>query len=113
MTTITTPDTETIEGLATLLRGRFARGEQPMQNGDSFSMHLFMEAMNIVQDELLDQKLLEIHTYTLRGVMVGAFSALGLDSIPKNYLDAAYRVIDREKRIAEETGIPAPSFSIR
>lgn len=106
-------DTETVEGLANLLRERLARGERPTQNGDSFSMYVLMEAMNIVHDEMLDQDMLAIHVSTLRGVLAGVLSAPGLGSIPKNYLDAAYRVINREQRIAEETGVPALTFDIR
>jgi hypothetical protein len=109
----TVHDTETVEGLANLLRERLARGERPTQNGDSFSMFILMEAMNIVHDETLDQDMLALHVSSLRGILSGALSPLGLGSIPKNYLDAAYRVINREERIAEETGVPAPTFCIR
>jgi hypothetical protein len=112
-TLATSHDTETVEGLANLLRERLARGEGPTQYGDSFSMFVLMEAMNIVHDEMLDQDMLAIHVTTLRGILAGVLSAPGLGSIPKNYLDAAYRVINKEQRIAEETGVPAPTFSIR
>lgn len=117
MTDITTPDTaqdtQSVEGIANLLRARFAAGEKFAQTGDDFPWHALLEAMNIVTDEMLDPDMLAIHVTTLRGVLAGVLSAPGLGSIPKNYLDAAYRVINKEQRIADETGVPAPTFSIR
>lgn len=100
-TLATSHDTETIEGLANLLRERLARGERPTQNGDSFSMFILMEAMNIVHDEMLDQDHLELCVLRVKTLL-----RLELPPTPagfdKHYLDAAFRVIHREQLEQEQ-----------
>jgi hypothetical protein len=105
MTDTTTPatayDTETVEGIVNLLRERLARGERPTQNGDSFSMFLFMEAMNIVHDEMLDQDTLAQCVAQLKGVLTLQPEA-SVAGFTKPYVDAAFRVVNREQAEQEE-----------
>lgn len=96
MTDTTTQNTDTVEGLVNLLRGRLARGERPTQNGDSFPMLEFMEAMNIVHDEMLDQEALALCVLRLKTVL-RCDPAATLSGFTQQYIDAAFRVISREQ----------------
>lgn len=105
MTDTIIQNTDTVEGLVSLLRGRLARGERPTQNGDSFPMFTLMEAMNIVHDEMLDQEELALCVLRLKTVLACEPGAT-LSGFTPQYKDAAFRVINREQALAQETGDP-------
>lgn len=99
MTNTPAQNTDTVEGIADLLRGRLARGERPTQNGDSFSMAALMEAMNIVHDEMLDQEVLARCALRLKSVLA-CDAAANLSGFTQQYIDAAFRAINREQPLA-------------
>lgn len=99
MTTTSVQNTDTVEGLVNLLRGRLARGERPTQNGDTFSLFELTEAMNIVHDEMLDQEVLGRCVQSLKSVLA-CDSAANLSGFTKQYVDAAFRIIGKEQSLA-------------
>jgi hypothetical protein len=95
MTDIIDQNTDTVEGILALLRGRLARGVSPHQTGDSFPFAAFLVAMNTLHDEALDQDMLALCVKKLKaGQEVD--SAAALSGFTRQYIDAAYRVINRE-----------------